>query len=321
VNELTFRPMTRDDAAAVADLMAAAEAVDQTGEHYELADVLEDLDNPMIDPAEDWLLVERDGEVVGYGQLTPRAPADGVISVAVDGTVHPDHRGQGIGSRLVPLMVDRAHAYVHEHGEHLRAVVTATAPSDNSDLAAILETQGLLPTRWSFVMLADLPGPDESAVPLPEGYVLETWEGLDQDEIRLAHNAAFAGHPGWTPWSAQMWSQHVTSSRGFRPALSLLARGPDGAIAAYVQTSEYDATTAATGIREAFVAKVGTLEEHRRRGLADRLLREAMRRYRAEGFDRAALDVDSENPTGALGVYERVGFRTQRRWTSYRLEG
>ena len=46
-----------------------------------------------------------------------------------------------------------------------------------------------------------------------------------------------------------------------------------------------------------------------------------MQRYREEGFDRAALDVDSENPTGALGVYERVGFTTQRRWTNYRLEG
>jgi mycothiol synthase len=235
--------------------------------------------------------------------------------------VHPDHRGRGIGSRLVPLMVERAHAYVRERGDDLRAVVTATAPSDNTDLAAILETQGLLPARWSFMMLADLPETDEPAVSLPDGYVLETWEGLDQDEIRLAHNAAFVGHPGWTPWSPEMWSQHVTNSRGFRPALSLLARAPEGTIAAYVQTSEYDATTAATGIREAFVAKVGTLEEHRRRGLADALLREAMRRYRAEGFDRAALDVDSENPTGALGVYERVGFRTERRWTSYRLEG
>ena len=93
-----------------------------------------------------------------------------------------------------------------------------------------------------------------------------------------------------------------------------------GAISAYLQTSEYDAVREATGIREAYVAKVGTSPQHRRRGLAGALLRIALQRYRNEGFDRAVLDVDSENPTGALGIYERAGFRTRRRWTDYRLE-
>src|SRR5207237_4131947 len=113
-----------------------------------------------------------------------------------------------IGSRLVPLMVERAREYVRERGEDLRAVITATAPSDNTDLAAILETQGLLPARWSFLMFAELPDVAGTEVTLPEGYVVETWEGLDHDELRLAHNAAFVGHPGWTPWSPQMWYQH-----------------------------------------------------------------------------------------------------------------
>ncbi len=49
------------------------------------------------------------------------------------------------------------------------------------------------------------------------------------------------------------------------------------------------------------------------------LLRIALERYRDAGFDRSALDVDSENPTGALGVYERAGFRTTKRWTNYLL--
>ena len=72
-------------------------------------------------------------------------------------------------------------------------------------------------------------------------------------------------------------------------------------------------------MREAYVAKVGTLDAHRRRGLAGVLLQIALERYRDAGYDRAALDVDSENPTGALGVYERAGFRTTKRWTTYLL--
>ena len=38
----------------------------------------------------------------------------------------------------------------------------------------------------------------------------------------------------------------------------------------------------------------------------------ALRRFREEGYERAALDVDSGNPTGALGLYERAGFGVTR---------
>jgi mycothiol synthase len=274
----------------------------------------------MIDPATDWVLVETRGEVVGHCRLMPRAPADGAVSVSLDGTVHPAHRRRGIGSSLVPRMVERARAYVGERGAALRPVITGHAPSDNHDLARIFERHGLLPERWSFVMLADLGERDESPEPsLPAGYTLHTWEGVDHDEVREAHNRAFVGHYGFTPWSGEMWSQWVADSRAFRPGVSLLARDGSGGIAAYIQSSEFEAVAQATGVREAFVAKVGTLEEHRGRGLAGRMLRTALRRYRQEGYQRAALDVDSENPTGALGIYERAGFRVQQRWTDYRL--
>ena len=224
----------------------------------------------------------------------------------------------------MPLLVARAHDYVRERGADLRAVVTGNAPSDNADLAGIFDGQGLRPERWSFVMLADLDGQageetDAVEPSLPDGYTWHTWEGADHEELREAHNNAFPGHPGFTPWNQQMWSQWVEGSRSLRPGLSWLVRDRGGAVAAYLQTSEYDAVAEATGIREAYVAKVGTIEQHRGRGLATWLLQHALRRYRDEGFDRAALDVDSENPTGALGIYERAGFRTTRRWTSFRL--
>ena len=100
----------------------------------------------------------------------------------------------------------------------------------------------------------------------------------------------------------------MVETRNSRPALSLVARDEDGRVAAYVQTSEFDAFFEATGVREAYVNKVGTVPDHRRRGLAAALLRLAVRSYRDAGYGRASLDVDSENPTGALGLYESIGF-------------
>jgi mycothiol synthase len=320
VSDFSIRAATLDDAFVVHAVQAAAEAVDRTGEHYSVADTVEELENPMIDLAHDWLLVERGGQVVAHFMLTPRPPADGALSVDVWGAVHPDHRRQGISSEVVPRMVARAHDFVREHGADLRPVITGQALSENTDIAEIFEGQGLRPYRWTFLMEADLSDTIESAPALPDGYDLSTWEGVDHEEMRVAHNEAFVGHPGFTPWSSEMWTHRVVESRNSRPELSLVARDEAGAVAAYLHTSEYDATFEATGKRDAVVSKLGTLDGHRRRGLAIALLRIAMHRYRESGFDTSSLDVDSENPTGALGIYEGAGFRTTRRWTNYLLE-
>lgn len=321
MGDFEIRPMTRDDAQALADVLVAAEAVDRTEEHYGLDDVLEELDNQMIEVERDWLVAEVSGTVVAHSRLMPRAPADGALSLAIDGVVHPDHRRRGIGTALVPRLVERAHAYVAERGPDLRPIVTGTAPSDLGDVARLFAANGLVPDRWSFLMLADLHAlPDGETPTLPEGYTLGTWEGLEDAEILAVHNRSFVDLPGWTPWDAPMWETWVSGSRAFRPALSLLARDETGAVAAYVQTNEYDAVAEATGLREAYVVKVGATPEHRRLGLASTLLAIALERFREEGFARAGLDVDSENPTGALAIYERVGFEVQRRWTSYLLK-
>jgi ribosomal protein S18 acetylase RimI-like enzyme len=36
-----------------------------------------------------------------------------------------------------------------------------------------------------------------------------------------------------------------------------------------------------------------------------------------QGYATASLTVDAENPTGALGVYDRAGFRLHRREVTY----
>ena len=90
-------------------------------------------------------------------------------------------------------------------------------------------------------------------------------------------------------------------------------------MAAYVQSSEFDAVFEATGVREAYVNKVGTSPttvggDSRARCCASRSGATATR-----VLTRAALDVDSENPTGALGLYQSVGFEVQQRWSNYLL--
>jgi mycothiol synthase len=321
VDDLRFRAPTPADAEALARLAAAAEEVDRTGEHYSSEDMAEELANPLIDRERDWVLAELDGRLVGCALLNPRAPTDDRLSVVLEGIVHPAHRGRGIGSALLERMLGRAPQHVHERGAHLELQLRAGAASDNEGATSLLEDHGFVAHRWNFVMEADLHRAAPGRAPdLPAGYVLETWVGTDDHEIRAAHNCAFMGfHPGFSPWDEALWTQWVSGSRVHRPSLSLLARDAAGSIAAYLQTAEFEAVQETTGLREAFVAKVGTTPDHRRRGLAGVLLGHALVRYREDGFDRAALDVDSENPSGALSIYERAGFEVTKRYTLYTL--
>jgi mycothiol synthase len=320
----SIRGATSDDAPALTALLQAADLVDQTELHEGLEDVEEMLANPMVDLGKDWLVAERDGQVVASAELWPRAPSDGEVDLYVGGTVLPDHRGQGLGTLLLQRMKERAVAYVAERsaelGEELRPRIRAETVSTNEGADGLLRAAGFVPRRFKMLMHADLTSPLPPAPEIPAGYSLSTWEGADHHEVRAAHNLAFGGfHYGFTPWDEQMWRQWVQDSAALRPAMSLLLRDEHGAIAAYVQSSEYDGVTEATGVREAFVAKVGTVPGHRRRGLAGLLLSQALSRYVDAGYAASTLDVDGENPTGALGIYQRAGYRERLRFALYEL--
>ena len=312
---IDLRPIGKADIPAMARLHVAAEAVDDTGEHYNEADLEEELSNPDIELGKDVVGAFDGDDLVGYCSVMLRKDDDDPKGYCF-GLTRPDRRGEGIGTRLAEAMLARAAELQRAGGRPLRVLCNGLAT--NQAQAELMTDFGMAPERWSFGMritLGDVP----PAPAFPDGYVVRGYSDGDGERWRVAHNIAFRDHPNFSAWDATEWQQWVTGSRNFRPALSYFVtpQGEPDSIAAYVQTNEYDAYQEATGRREAYVGKVGTLPDHRGRGLATLLLKYCLAAYQAAGYDEASLDVDSENPTGALGIYERAGFRTERRYASY----
>jgi ribosomal protein S18 acetylase RimI-like enzyme len=315
--DITLRPLTRADIPAWARLLADIEKVDQTGEHYSAADLEEEMANPEIEVGKD-IVGAYDGDtLVGYFSILPRGEGEGHFKVHVEGSVLPLRRGEGIGTRLVEAMLARAEQVHAERRPDLPARLTTTGLSSDEAQADLLATAGMSGERWNFVMRTALDAPPDE-IPLPQGYEFVRYDASMAAAMLEAHNTAFLDHPNFTPWSETLWKQFVTESRSFRPDLSFVVV-PVGEkeIVAYLQTAEFDAYFEVTGRREAYVGKLGTLREHRGKGIAGALLVHCLRAYREAGFDEASLDVDSENPTGALGIYERAGFAVESRWTNY----
>jgi ribosomal protein S18 acetylase RimI-like enzyme len=63
-----------------------------------------------------------------------------------------------------------------------------------------------------------------------------------------------------------------------------------------------------TGRLDGWVMSLGTLASHRKRGIASSLVLSACNAFYKEGFTHAALGVDSESPTGAYRLYQKLGF-------------
>lgn len=71
-----------------------------------------------------------------------------------------------------------------------------------------------------------------------------------------------------------------------------------------------------TGKRDFYIPLVGTRRAGRKRGIATALLARALAEAQAAGFATASLTVDADSPTGALGLYQRVGFTVRDTWVA-----
>ena len=80
-----------------------------------------------------------------------------------------------------------------------------------------------------------------------------------------------------------------------------------------VRTDVNEGDWAAQGYPHAYVGLVGVVREWRGRRIAQTLLARVLEASRALGYERVNLDVDSDNPSGALGLYTSMGFRQATR--------
>lgn len=317
----TWRPMRREDAAALAELLAAAEHVDQMDEHHDEDDVVKHHVNDLVDLGADTRLVWRGDELVGFAAVFGQRRVREVHSVWLSGTVHPLHRRQGLGRQLLRWQLERAEQL---HAERHPAVPANLMCNVSED-------------QWRVRPLGPFRGPDRSAVlvrhgplarapdpPLPPVQPvlrvrIEPYDSGRDEEVRLAHNIAFNGHFGSTERDPEEWRGYFTGSRAFRPELSLLAVADDSdaEVAGYLLAYVFEADVAASGRREVYVGQIGTLPDYRGSGVGSALMATALAQWSAAGHHESYLGVDTANGTGALGLYERAGYRVHKRSASW----
>jgi mycothiol synthase len=236
--------------------------------------------------------------------------------VHLEGRVHPRPRGAGIGRALFDWQVERGRQLHVERHPEVPATLTVPVPGAMTTLENLARRAGFTAERWYRQMqrpLTDLP-----EAPQVAGIEVVPFNWSRDEEVRRAHNIAFLEHHGSSEQDPESWRAMFTGERSFRPDLSVLAV-EDDAVVGYALVYLYETDTVATGYRQAHVGQIGVLPAGRGRGVATTLMVEAMRKAAAGDCATAGLDVDSDNVTGALQLYEGLGFVTTRTRVSWAL--
>jgi mycothiol synthase len=267
-----------------------------------------------IDPARDVVLVAAEGDLVAVTAVQ-REVRDQVPVYDVWGKVAPQMRRRGIGRWLLDWSLQRATE--RAANEDSEGTVLLGAHVDEQEIGAriLYEQSGFAPVRQFFLMRqSDLEQvPD---VPLSDGLELRPVQPADHRTIYDAENEAFRDH----------WGYHEHGEEGFRQTFGqaetntdLWAVAWDGdQVAGVVETWIWRDENRRLGVSRGWLERISVRRPWRRRGLGRALTAAALLKLRAAGMQEAMLGVDAENPNGALGLYEDLGFIVARRSAAYR---
>jgi mycothiol synthase len=122
------------------------------------------------------------------------------------------------------------------------------------------------------------------------------------------YNQSFVDHWDYHPMTIEN-REHWLTDPGYMADLDLVAVAPDGTFAALCSCEINAESNERDRRKEGLVDLLGTRRGHRRLGLGRAMLLEGLSRLKSAGMDTARIGVDATNPTGALGLYESVGFR------------
>nr|WP_281386616.1 GNAT family N-acetyltransferase [Jiangella mangrovi] len=267
------------------------------------------------DPALDSVAgFDADGALRAYAWVEYRPVTEGTHGPVLFGAVHPGHRRRGIGRALVAWSEGRARQRLAAAEVELPARIRFYLDGHHAEARRLAEACGFATKRWFVVMRRDLSVPLPSGE-LPAGLRIEPYDKGRDEDIRLTHNEAFArDHWGSSPIDSEAWALDVVGGEKFRPDWSFMAvESATGRIVGYLMSGAYDQDWEPQGYTEGWTDLVAVRREWRGQGVAGALLTAAMRVYAAGDMQYAGLDVDTDNPSGALGTYTRLGYEQLHR--------
>ena len=297
------------------EVIAASKKADKDDEYESVEDIARQYRHiTNCDPFKDMLFAEVDCKVIGYTRSFFTRKLGKGYNYHHFVVLVPEWRGKGIRRAMLLWNENRLREAARDHPKDVERVLWVWGSEDEKDWLSLVTSEGYEPIRYSFLMVRpDLENiPD---LPLPEGIGVRPTKPEHYRKIWVADWEACKDD--WEPveWEDE-WLESWKESRLFQPELWQVAWAGDkvaGAVQSFIdgeENKEY-------GRKRGYTENIHVGREWRRQGLAKALIARSLKLIKDKGMEEAALGVDSENPTGALHVYESLGFRKVKEWITY----
>ena len=312
--QFQLRQATRSDLPEIAALLSEGLSFDGLVFVQTAEELAEEFDGTYCSLNHDVIVAIYESSIIGVGYTIFLPSEIKEERCYIFGTTKPEFRGNGVGTAVMQ--------WASEHGESLLRSTNRTIPkylrsdmsATNSSAGSLFQSFNMSPVRWNDDLIIDLA--DSPEVFTASEYSIVAWDSSRDEEARVVKNLAFMDHWGSTPTSKDGWEQLVHGSTA-RLDQSFFALDSNHNIVGLLLSHRYESDDEALGKRIGWIDKLATLAEHRKQSIGKSLITHALAAYQRDGLTHAALDVDTENPTGAYGLYTAVGFSTFRGSVTY----
>ena len=313
---LLVRPFDRNrDVPALAALIVQAHLEDEIDWLPTEENLANDLDHRAhFDPALDLVVAELDERMVAASETVVQV-RDGEANHRVGGWVAPDQRRRGIARALLHWSQARSRAAAAAWSGSEPHVLSSWVDEGQPGAIALLEQEDYARIRYGFMMIRTLadPVPD---LPLPEGLAIRPVVEVEHRQIWDADCEAFQDHWGALERTEKDY-EHWFATPELDTSLWRVAWAGDE-VAGSVMNFIYPAENERLGVSRVWLDHISVRRPWRRRGLAAAPIADSLRAFTDVGLEDAALGVDAENLSGALRLYESLGFRRHRTGITFR---
>ena len=306
----TLRSVRWTDLKSVAQLIYdACEADGDIAVAVSPDELRQEWETPPFNLATDAFVVEApDGRIVGYEAFNS---GQAHASLETDGYVHPDFKGQGLGTTLLRAIEARASKEMALADPEARIFLRSIV--DNRDMSSrdLHVNEGYAPVRyhWRMEIVLDTP---LSLPGLPARLELRPFQKGEHDRaVWAAQNESFRDNWGSHEIPFEDWVRDKFNDPEFDPTLWRIAW--DGDEVAGISLNRYR-----MGI--GWIRTLGVRRAWRKRGLGEALLLHSFDEFYRRGTKTIGLGVDAANPTGATRLYQKVGMYAASEFATYEKE-
>lgn len=267
------------------------------------------------DTEHDLVFIEIDGVPVGYGRCMWDKELSGKYLYSFFIHMKPEGRIQGIGNAVARYFMQRLRQISSEHPSDNPKFFQSWGAHTQTWYRGILEKLEFEPVRFGISMTRPTSQPVE-VYPLPHNLEIRLVTPKDYRKVWEADKEAFRDHWGYVEPTEKDY-QAFLEFPYFEPELWKVAWEGDQ-VAGMVRNFINPVENETFGRQRGYTEFISVRRPWRRQGVARALLTQSIQMFIDMGMQETALGVDTENPNGAMKLYQSVGYQEIRRFYTYR---